>query len=201
MGTAEHIIWHYKVMMILAGLAPEVTAKDFEAALPTIEEMIIWVNAGFSTSFFHSMCTGMNIFTHTAEACEQLGMYDEALMFAQAATNSDITKGGSFVPSHLSDGFQVKGRCLASMGKAQAAEEAFESALANLSGFGLHLLEVLVLRDLKVYILDKDGRSDEGSNRLKASIHQLLGTSPAAEQLAELQVALGPDVDIPSVLA
>ena len=86
-------------------------------------------------------------------------------------------------------------------GKAQEAEEAFESALTSLSGFGLFLLDVLVLRDLKIFVLDKDERSDEGSSRLKASIQQLMGATPCAEQLAELQVALGPEIELKSVLA
>ena len=45
------------------------------------------------------------------------------------------------------------------------------------------------------------GRGTEGSARLKASIHQLLGVAPAADQLAGLAAAVGPEVDLAAVLA
>ena len=47
----------------------------------------------------------------------------------------------------------------------------------------------------------KTGRGEEGSARLKAAIHQMLGESPAAEQLAELAPALGDAIDLAAVLA
>ena len=50
-------------------------------------------------------------------------------------------------------------------------------------------------------VLDKDGRGDEGSARLKAAIQRLLGETPAPEQLAELAVALGDSIDLAAVLA
>ena len=50
-------------------------------------------------------------------------------------------------------------------------------------------------------MLDKDGRGDEGSARLKAAIHRLLGETAAPEQLAELAVALGDSIDLAAVLA
>lgn len=202
LASAEFVMWFYKVASILTESDSDVTAKDFAAALPAIEDMVVWANAGLAAAFCHSMQQNMNLFVLTAEACAKLEMYDEALMFAeQASTNTDFTQGGSFLPTILSDGFRVQGRCLASIGKAKAAEEAFESALTNLSGFGLFFLEVLVLRDLKVYVLDHAGRNDEGTKRLKVSIQQLLGATPPAEQLAELQVALGSEIDLQSVLA
>ena len=87
------------------------------------------------------------------------------------------------------------------MGKTQAAEEALESALKAVAGLGYFLLEVLALRDLKVCVLDKDGRAEEGTTRLKASVLQLLGATPTAENVEALAVALGPEVDLRSVLA
>ena len=88
------------------------------------------------------------------------------------------------------------------LGKADEAETALEAALdcvESLSGYTLQ--RVLALRDLKVHVLDKDGRGKEGSARLEAAIHQMLGESPAAEQLAELAPALGDAIDLAAVLA
>ena len=90
---------------------------------------------------------------------------------------------------------------MAALGKPQEAEAAFESGLECIAGLGLFLLEVLCLRDLKVCVLDKDGRDVEGTERLRASIHTLLGATPAANQLEEMQDALGSTVSVADVLA
>ena len=97
-------------------------------------------------------------------------------------------------------GHRTKGRCLAATNKLQAAEEAFESALKNARCVGFFFTEILVLRDLKLYVLDKDGRAEEGSTRLRTSIYQLFGAMPAADQVEALASELGPGVDLGAVL-
>ena len=65
------------------------------------------------------------------------------------------------VPDHAlcsSRGNRTKGRCLAAQGAMAEAEAAFELASQIPVKGGLYLFEVLALRDLKVLVLDKDGR-------------------------------------------
>ena len=94
---------------------------------------------------------------------------------------------------------------MASMGKHEEAEAAFEAALHAVAGFGLFLYEVIVEADLKVYVLDKDERGAVGCARLKAVIHKMLGENPAPDQLVELELALhtvvSTAVDLTAILA
>ena len=201
-GTAEQFSWLLKLYWIMVASDPGVTAQEFADALPSFEEVLTMVNSGHGHSWFHLLCSNWNLPALLAEACEKLGLHDQALSYAeQAATNTDITQGGTFLPSVQWRGLRTKAKCLVAMGKPKEAEEAFEAALASIDGFEYFLLEILCVRDLKVLVLDTDGRGDEGSARLNAAIHQLLGETPAPEQLAELAVALGDSIDLAAVLA
>jgi len=179
-----------------------VSAEELAETLPSLEDMIPMVNAGLAQSYSHLLNEDCNLFVLAGRACEKLGLYEQALPYAEAAaTCTDITKGGCTVPATFCLGFRTKGRCLAALGKMAEAEAAFESSVASVAGTGLFLLEVLALADLKVFVLDKDGRAAEGSSRLKVAIHTLMGKSAAEDQLAALQVALGSGVSVGEVLA
>ena len=94
---------------------------------------------------------------------------------------------------------------MASMGNHAEAEAAFKAALQSVAGFGLFLYEIIVEADLKVHVLDKDGRDSVGCTRLKAAVHKLLGDKPAPDQLAELAIALqttiSDTIDLTAILA
>lgn len=201
--TAEQWEWVVKLLWIMVAPDPGVSTEQVAAALPSIEEIVVYANAGLPHSYMHSIGDWyINLFVAAAQVCEKLGLHEQALIYAEeAATNTDVTKAGTCVASTQCEGFRCKGRCLAAMGKTQAAEEALESALKTVAGLGYFLLEVLALRDLKVCVLDKDGRAEEGTTRLKASVLQLLGATPTAENVEALALALGPEVDLHSVLA
>ena len=201
-GTAEQFSWLLKLYWIMVAPDPGVTAQELADALPSFKEVVTMVNAGLSSSWCHLANSNWNLPALLAEACEKLGLHEQALSYAeQAATNTDLKQGGSFQPSVQWRGHRTKAKCLVATGKPKEAEEAFEAALASIDGFEYFLLEILCVRDLKVLVLDKDGRGDEGSARLKAAIHRLLGETPAPEQLAELAVALGDSIDLAAVLA
>ena len=201
--TAEQWEWYLKLLWIMVAPDPGISAEQVAAALPSIEEIVVYSNAGLPHSYMNAVGEWyLNLFVLAAQACEKLGLHEQGLIYAEeAATNTDVTKAGTCVPGTQCQGFRFKGRCLAAMGKTQAAEEALESALKAVAGLGYFLLEVLALRDLKVCVLDKDGRAEEGTTRLKASVLQLLGATPTAENVEALALALGPEVDLRSVLA
>ena len=49
------------------------------------------VNGGHNHSYMHLLCSNFNLPALLAEACEKLGLHDQALSYAeQAATNKDI---------------------------------------------------------------------------------------------------------------
>ena len=114
----------------------------------------------------------------------------------------DISKGGSTLFSVHARGNCIKGRCFAAQGETAEAEAALELAaqIGADATTGLFLHEVLAVRDLKLHVLDKAGRGTEGSMRLKAAIHRLLGAHPVADQIAELAQALGPGINLSEVL-
>ena len=56
------------------------------------------------------------------------------------------------------------------------------------------LFEMFALRDLKKYILDADGRGDEGTRRLKAVLQKMKGPP------AELTKLLGDGLDAEEIL-
>ena len=76
----------------------------------------------------------------------------------------------------------------------RALEAAFEAAVAVSHRHGLWLLEMQALGDLKLHVLDKDGRGGEGTRRLKAVLQRMKG--PAAE----LTKLLGDGLDAEEVL-
>jgi tetratricopeptide (TPR) repeat protein len=200
--SAEGVSMHVKLHYIMISDDHGVSAAELAEMLPSLEDVIQKFNAGLAhcyMSIFNWDCSG---FLLVGQACEKLGLYEQALPYAEmAATCRDITKGGCHVPATHCLGYRTKGRCLAALGKMAEAEEAFESSLASVAGLGLFLNEVLTLTDLKVLVLAKDGRAVEGSSRLKDAIHTLMGKSAAEDQLAALQVALGSDISVSEVLA
>jgi tetratricopeptide (TPR) repeat protein len=201
-STAEQYGWLLKLSWIMVAPDPGMTTQEFADALPSFEAVVTMSNAGLSHSYNHVLAGNLNLVALIAEACEKLGLHEQGLHFAeQAATNFDIRRGGTFFPSIQFRGFQTKGRCLAAMGELKKAEAAFESALASIADFEFFLLEILCLRDLKVLVLDKDGRNGDGSARLKAAIRRLLGETPASEQLTELKTALGDSLNLAATLA
>ena len=95
-------------------------------------------------------------------------------------------------PTTQAQGYIIKGRVLAAQGKTSDAEAAFGLAVDVSHGTGLRLFEMLALKDLKAHVLDTDGRSDEGVQRLKAVLKEMKG--PASE-LTKLLGEEGLDAD------
>ena len=82
----------------------------------------------------------------------------------------------------------LRGRALNSQGKAVEAEAAFEQAIEIAHRTGLRLYEAFALRDLKKCILDGDGRSEQGTQRLKAVLKDMKGPHTELTKLLGLDV-------------
>eukprot|EP01047_Picozoa_sp_COSAG01_P012693 COSAG01_NODE_579_length_15238_cov_10.570183_6_plen_98_part_00 len=79
-------------------------------------------------------------------ACAKL--HSQLMLFARVPDYASCSSRGN----------RAKGRCLAAQGMMADAKAAFELAAHIPVKGGLYLYEVLALRDLKVLVLDKDGR-------------------------------------------
>ena len=88
----------------------------------------------------------------------------------------------------------AEGRVASLEKKAADSEAALEEAATIASKHGLWLFEMFALRDLKKYILDADGRGDEGTRRLKAVLQKMKGPP------AELTKLLGDGLDAEEIL-
>ena len=204
-ATTEHIAWMFKLSYLLVTPDRDIPTHEIMAQLPSMEEIIVIVNAGLPHSWSQAAMAQFNLVVLLAEVCEKLGEHERALLYAeQAVINSDITRGGSTLPSVKVRGNRVKGRCLSKQDKMEEAAAAFEAASSTAADAGLGLLEVLSLRDLKLHVLDEQdghGHGTEGTARLKTAICQLMGAgSSDPEQLAMLASALGTRIDLPSTL-
>jgi hypothetical protein len=76
--TSEHVSWMYKLGYVLIAPEPGISVEEVMSALPTIEEMIPMLNAGFPYSWLASIST-MNLIALAAEVCDKLGQHERAL--------------------------------------------------------------------------------------------------------------------------
>ena len=193
----------YKLHWLLVSPVGAVSRDELVSALPSVDEMYEIACGGMDWSAWNTLYGNRaNSFIIAAQACEKYQLYDQALIYAetQKIPHPQWQKGFPS-PSGRFEAFRISGRCLAALGKTQEAEEAFKTASASVEGFGYPLLKVLAIADLKVHILDKASRGDEGSTLLKGSVQALLGDTPDPQQVKELDSILGPEISLCDVLA
>ena len=76
--TSEHMSWVYKLGYVLTAPEPGISVEEVMSALPTIEEMIPMLNAGFPYSCARTVGS-VNLFALAAEVCDKLGQHERAL--------------------------------------------------------------------------------------------------------------------------
>lgn len=132
---------------------------------------------------------------------EKFGRIDDALAWAERiATLQDTSKGGNASLNARLRGLRTQGRCLAAKGMLDEAEIALISSAEGHKSIGIHLGEVLSLRDLLCSVMVKTGREAEGTARLKTAIVRMLGQDPAQEDLDVLARSLGEEIDLKAIL-
>ena len=126
----------------------------------------------------------------TLKVCEKLQRPEDSLLYLAKALRTDHDDPSTDQrPTTSARGKALQGRMLATQGKKDEAEAAFEEAIEVSQRTGLRLLEMFAVRDLKKHILDADGRGEEGSKRLKAVLKGMKGPP------AELTKLLGGGLD------
>ena len=135
-----------------------------------------------------------------AEVCERLEEYSDVLLYVtkvlsyEPSESDNRERADDMRPTTHGRANALHGRALAALGRMEEAEAAFEAAVAVSHRHGLWLLEMQALGDLKLHVLDKDRRGDEGTRRLKAVLQRMKG--PAAE----LTKLLGEGLDAEEIL-
>ena len=170
-AKGEHLVdclfveYACKAGYILVSSRTDLSADEVMAGLPTREEYIEIIHTkdpeknGMAVVFFWSV----NVVI--AFVCLKFKKYEEAIMWA-GMTFDTQKNGGAIIPmvqifSHL-----ALGRAHAAMGAVQKATVAFEAGAELAATHEVSMLEVWLLRDLKLYVLDKAGKADEGSRRV-----------------------------------
>ncbi len=174
---------------------------EIAAALPAVDEL-----ASFTTNC--SLKPGMtwrgregfgSVLLLAAEVCEKIGNPAQALTYItrtlRSSSSSNGDSGCDLRPTVHTQGHALHGRVLASMDRLDEAEAAFEEAVDIAHRTGLRLYEMFAIRDLKVHVLDKRGRSAEGMRRLKCVLAEMIGPPT---QLTRL---LGEGLDAEQILA
>ena len=144
------------------------------ASLPSVAELIEDVMM-FDNGGSNTIMSLLNPMVYTAQVCEKLGEHGKTLIYAAAALETDLTKGGTRLPSDRIPAYSLRGRAHAALGHTTEAAVAFESAADEAHRYGFFLWEMFALRDLKLLVLDGMGHSDHGSRRLGAVLRLLKG--------------------------
>ena len=106
-------------------------------------------------------------------AHERVGRADGALACAALILEGDRSEGGGGQSRTRSFAHACRGRVLATQGKMEAAEVAFEASIALAEAAKNPFVAALALRDLCKHVLDGAGRSEEGRKRLEEVVSRL----------------------------
>ena len=196
--STEDLAWRLKLQYVLCTTWREVTPADVIAALPSPELLESYITNvhekdGWSV---HLRWDFVNLLLLAAEVCEKLEKPADALLYLEKVLR--VSDGNDPTvdvrPTTHARGQALKGRMLIAQGKTVEAEVAFEKSVEISHRTGLRVYEMLALRDLKRSILDADGRSEEGTVRLKAVLREMKGPP------AELTKLLGGGMDAEEIL-
>lgn len=110
-----------------------------------------------------------------ASACEKYSRPKEALLYATAALDPDLTRCGTRNPQTRALAMAIQGRSYAALGRTSDAAHALDAAAEVARTAGFWLLEAFALRDLKLLVLDPLGHGKHGSQRLGAVLRLLTG--------------------------
>ena len=195
--TVEDWSWSIRLQYVLCTTWRECRPDDVIAGLPSPDTLMSYVtDVGVSFARCSHHRSGLrNLLLLAAEVCEKLDRHDDALLYVAKALHNDPNDPFSDRrPTTQALGHSLRGRVLASQGKAAEAEAAFEEAVEAAHSKDLWLFEMFALRDLKKHVLDADGRSDEGNRRLKGVLQKMKGPP------AELTKLLGGGLDAEEIL-
>jgi tetratricopeptide (TPR) repeat protein len=193
MGSCvEEVSWMFKLNYVMATTWREVPPDDVIATLPSPDQMesyIINISPD-PGGVYHYRQFFNNLLLLAAEVCEKLQRPEDSLLYLAKVLRTDHDDPSTDQrPTTSARGKALQGRMLATQGKKDEAEAAFEEAIEVSQRTGLRLLEMFAVRDLKKHILDADGRGEEGSKRLKAVLKDMKGPP------AELTKLLGGGLD------
>jgi hypothetical protein len=134
--SVEMCVWLLKAAYASIAQDPSITKATVLQVLPSIEVVI----NGVCTHDFGSVANAAfgggnwNAFVALAQLCEKFELWQQALVYCNAAINPDLTKGGCELPTPTSVALMIKGRSLAALGRLMNAAEALEEAASIAHG-------------------------------------------------------------------
>ena len=174
-----------KFSYLLVASKPDVSTEEVMANLPSVESIIEESLMTISnSSFITAVCGWFSCpFLTVGAVCEKFGAHLQTLVYAAAALETDLTKGGNFLPTTKALALNMRGRALAALGRHSEAATAFEAAVEEAHKYQLWLLCLFALRDLKLCVLDAVGHGVHGSRRIGSVLRRLVGPPQALTPL------------------
>ena len=144
-------------------LAPEeVSADEFGAWLPPPGQSYATETGSFDLIVCNA-CNAGDCNTLEPEAFEALGRHTGGVESAKL-----LAGRFPFNPMVVAKAAMVTGRCLAALGRLTDAREVLAGAIPTAGACHLHLFEIVLMRDLIVWVLDHDDCPDGRGAQLPA---------------------------------
>ena len=134
-------------------------------------------------------CNGFCEGALAAEVFETLGEFEKGIIAAEA----DLRNNGLNSAVQIEAGL-ARARCLAQLGRAADAEQAFEKVISISSGAMFPMWQMLARRDLIVHVLDAAGRREEQMPLLGKFIASLV--LPPTEYALTLGASIDPEAAV-----
>jgi hypothetical protein len=178
-----------------------VTADKVLDFLPTVDAVIEGMCTSSACSVAHSSFGPWNnAFLLCAMLCEKYALWQEALVYCDAALDTDLKKAGCETPITRTVTLSIKGRALFALGRINDAAQALEIAAGTANRSEMWMCEALALLDLKLCVLDTMGHADHASRRLGAVLRKLTAPpellTPMLKGLDAAELMLLPDPEV-----
>ena len=186
--SAEAFSWMHQCGFALLARQSDVTKDDVRKfiASVTVSRVIEAVRTLTYGSMMHS-CFGpvFNVFLFLSLLCERYELWQDTLVYCNAALEPDLTLAGCKTPILRTLALTLQGRAFVALGRQnlEVAAQKLEAAAKLACDTEMWMCEAIALRDLKLLVLDKIGHADHASRRLGAALRKLTGP---AEMLTPL---------------
>ena len=148
--STTRVVYQVKAFCILHGNVPTADAMAWIKSLPSNKQLSKYSVLISNEATTHDQGTLVNIYQSCwmALAAEKLGLFEDALRFAEFSVEPDLAKGGTFSKWTHALAHCSKGRILAKDGKHAEANTAFQAGVDAAKQSTLPLIEALALREL-----------------------------------------------------
>lgn len=150
MVSLKRCVWQIKSLCVLNMDVPEAKATAWLQSLPD-NDTFIAISVTMGTFCFGAQYNGVYHTCWIALACEKVGLYEDAIRFADLQLEPDMAKAGSpMVKWPQVIALACKGRALVKLGRREGALAAFQAAITT-SKESYNMMQALAYRELANY--------------------------------------------------